>query len=204
MIVFVVQLAGLAIFILGTVVLGLLLRRTPTLQRAVSLSRVSHLLFWLGLVVPWTVGVFFPGGQALDNLAGLPTLRVSLAARLIVGLPLLVVGVVTMQLSINGLRRQGRGAPALVLTQTVVDSGVYAAVRNPMAVGFYTALIGGALLTGSTYVLVYSFGIVGAHVFNLKYFEELELGIRYGESYERYRSSTPFLLPRRRSENANQ
>ena len=202
MTVVVVQLAGLAIFILGTVVLGVLLRRTPSLQRAESLSRVSHLLFWLELVFPWTVGVFFPGVGALGRITRLPAVPVPFAARLIVGLPLLVAGVVLMQLSIKGLKREGQGAPALVLTRTLVDSGVYGAVRNPMALGFYIALVGGALLTGSTYVLVYTLGIIAAHAFNLKYFEELELTIRYGESYERYRSSTPFLLPRWRSRNA--
>jgi protein-S-isoprenylcysteine O-methyltransferase Ste14 len=201
-VVLVAQLAGLALFILGTVVLGMRLRRAPSLERAESLSRVSHLLFWVGLVLPWTVGVFFPGGAALDRLAGLPAIPVPLVFRLIVGVPMLVFGVVLMQLSINALKRKGKGAPALVLTQEVVHSGVYGAVRNPMALGFYVALIGGALLTGSTYVTLYSLGIIAAHAFNLKYFEELELRSRYGESYECYASSTPFLVPRWRSRNA--
>jgi protein-S-isoprenylcysteine O-methyltransferase Ste14 len=191
-----VQVAGLAAFITGTLALGLLLRRHPSPQRAESLSRISHLLFWLGLVLPWTVGVFYPGGATLDILTGLPSVPVPLALRLIVGIPLLAGGVALMQLSINGLKRRGKGAPALVLTQSVVDSGVYGALRNPMALGFYIALLAGALLTGSSWVLLYTLGIIAAHVLNLKYFEEFELSQRYGESYERYRASTPFLVPR--------
>jgi len=194
-IVLIVQVAGLVLFVVGTVALGLVLRRTPTAEAAARASRVSHLLFWLGRVLPWTVGIFFPGPAALDRLVGLDALPVPFAARLIVGGAMLVVGVILMQLSINGLKRQGGGAPALKLTDTVVGTGVYGAMRNPMALGFYIGLLGGALLAGSTYILLYTLTMIAAHVFNLKYFEELELSLRYGTSYERYRASTPFLFP---------
>jgi protein-S-isoprenylcysteine O-methyltransferase Ste14 len=157
------------------------------------------LFFWLGLVLPWTVGVFYPGGKTLDRLVSLTAIPIGLTVRLVVGVPLLIGGVVLMQLSINGLKSQGKGAPALVLTQTVVSSGVYGMVRNPMALGFYPALLGGALLTGSSYVLLYTLGIIAVHVLNLKYFEEFELVQLYGGSYEAYRSATPFILPRAQS-----
>ena len=196
MITLIVQMVGLTLFVTGTVALGLLLRRTPTAVAAAALSRVSHLLFWFGLVLPWTVGVFYPCPAALDRLVGLPSLSIPFIARLILGLGTLVIGVVFMQLSINGLKRQGRGAPALLLTDTVVDTGVYGAVRNPMACGFYVGLLGGSVLAGSTYVLLYTLAVIAAHLFNLKCFEESELSLRYGAAYERYRDSTPFLLPR--------
>lgn len=190
------QLSGLAIFVVGTVALGLALRRNPCAQEAKRLSRVSHLLFWLGLVLPWTVGVFYPGGAAMDRLVGLPALPFPPAARCVIGLPMLVGGIALMQLSINALSRKGRGAPALKLTQTVVDSGIYGAVRNPMALGFYVALLGGATLLRSSFVMLYTLGIVAARAFNLVFFEETELAQRYGEPYERYRAVTPFLVPR--------
>lgn len=196
MVVLVCQLAGLASFLAASVVLGLALRRSASVTRAEALSRISHLFFWAGLVLPWTVGVFYPGGETLDGLVGLAAIPIGLTVRLIVGVPLLAVGVVLMQLSINVLKQHGRGAPALVLTQTVVDTGVYGMVRNPMALGFYPALLGGALLTGSSYIVLYTLGIISAHAFNLKYFEEFELVERYGEAYEAYRSATPFILPR--------
>jgi protein-S-isoprenylcysteine O-methyltransferase Ste14 len=93
--------------------------------------------------------------------------------------------------------RRGRGAPAFKLTSSVVDTGVYALTRNPMSFGFYAGCLGGALLTGSSYLLLYTvLGVIPAHLFNLKFLEELELRLRYGQSYERYRASMPFLLPR--------
>lgn len=196
MTVLIVQLAGVAVFLAVTLVLGVSLRNRPESQIAETLSRVSHLAFWFGLILPWTVGLFTPGSAALDKLAGLPALPLPLWLR-IAGGGVLVAGVIVMQLSIARLGRAGRGAPALKLTSTVVATGPYAVVRNPMALGFYLGLLGGAILSGSTYVMLYTcLGIIPVHLFNLRFFEELELTLRYGESYERYRSSTPFLIPR--------
>ena len=193
------QLAGVAVFVLVTTALGMRLRRATEARHAASLSRVSHAAFWLALVAPWTVGLFFPGPSALDRLVGLPPLPLAPALRMAAGGVMLLAGVAFMQLSINALGRRGRGAPSFKLTSSVVDTGVYALTRNPMSFGFYTACLGGALLSGSSYVLLYTvFGVIPAHLFNLKFFEELELRSRYGESYERYRADTPFLVPRLR------
>jgi protein-S-isoprenylcysteine O-methyltransferase Ste14 len=38
--------------------------------------------------------------------------------------------------------------------------------------------------------------LVPVHVFNLKYFEERELELRYGKPYWGYKRQVPFLLPR--------
>jgi len=42
------------------------------------------------------------------------------------------------------------------------------------------------------YVLL---GIIPAHLFFLKFFEEFELELRLGESYKTYKQQTPFLFP---------
>lgn len=193
------QLAGVGAFFIVTLVVGTLLRRRRELAAAESLSRISHLAFWLGLVLPWAVGMLLPGPSTLDTLTGLAPLPIPTLPRTALGVVLLVPGVAVMLLSIARLGRAGRGAPALKLTSVVVASGLYSMVRNPMSLGFYLGLLGGALLSGSTYVLVYTgLGVIPVHVFNLLFFEELELTQRYGESYERYRESTPFLIPRLR------
>ncbi len=204
MAVLIIQLSGVAAFLVATLVLGVLLRRRPQGQFAESLSRVSHLAFWFGLVVPWAVGLFVPGPAALDRAAGLGSLSLRAWLRFGAGGLLLVAGVVVMQLSISRLGRKGHGAPALKLTSAVVASGLYAVVRNPMALGFYLGCFGGAILSGSTYMLLYTcLGIIPVHLLNLRFFEELELTLRYGESYERYRDSTPFLIPRLRPHAGN-
>ena len=199
MTVLVIQLSGVAVFLIVTLVLGVSLRRRREARYGETLSRVSHLAFWFGLVLPWAVGLFVPGPAALDRLVGLPPLPLPLWLRIAAGGVLLVAGVAVMQLSISRLGHAGRGAPALKLTSAVVESGLYAVVRNPMALGFYVGLLGGAVLSGSTYVLLYTcLSVIPVHLLNLRFFEELELTLRYGESYERYRGSTPFLIPRLR------
>ena len=88
---------------------------------------------------------------------------------------MLLGGVALMQLSISGLRRKGRGDPAFKLTSSVVATGVSAATRNPMSLGFDQGCLGGAILAGSTYALLYTvLGVIPVHVFNVKSFEQLE------------------------------
>ena len=52
-------------------------------------------------------------------------------------------------------------------------------------------------ISGSTLLTLYVlFGVVPAHLFFLRFFEELELELRLGESYKEYKQKTPFLIPR--------
>lgn len=193
----VAQLSGLAVFVVATLMLGALVRRSAQPEAAERLSRVSHLAFWLGLIVPWAAGLAVPGPAALDRLVGLAGLPLALWVRLAFGAPMLIAGVGLMQVSIAGLARKGKGAPAFKLTGAVVASGVYGATRNPMALGYYVACVGGALLSGSSWMVLYTvLGVIPAHAFNLRFFEERELSVRYGESYDDYLRSTPFLVPR--------
>ena len=197
--VLVAQLCGVGVFVVVTLALGMLLRRSPQPGIAEQLSRVSHLAFWLGLTAPWAVGFLLPGTAALDRISGLGPLPLVLWVRIVVGGPLLVVGIAFMQASMSGLGRKGKGAAAFKLTSNVVATGVYGLVRNPMAFGYYAACLGGAVVAGSTWVLLYTaLGVIPAHLLNLVYFEQLELSLRYGEPYRAYRTSTPFLIPRLR------
>jgi protein-S-isoprenylcysteine O-methyltransferase Ste14 len=45
-------------------------------------------------------------------------------------------------------------------------------------------------------MLVVLLAIVPAHLFFLKFFEELELSLRFGESYRQYKQKVPFLIPK--------
>lgn len=54
------------------------------------------------------------------------------------------------------------------------------------------------LISGLSYLLLATlFVIIPVHVFNLLYFEEGELRLRYGASYEKYKARAPFIIPRR-------
>jgi protein-S-isoprenylcysteine O-methyltransferase Ste14 len=66
-----------------------------------------------------------------------------------------------------------------------------------MSLGYYLVCVGIGMLAGSTFVTLGALlFVIPAHVFFLKYFEELELELRFGEAYLDYKSRTPFLIPR--------
>jgi len=187
--------AGWLAFVLGTLLLGLALRRRPSRERAERYSRAMHLLFFLGLGAPFLVAAVSPGLTRLDALVGLPPLPAP-ALRWAAGGLLALAGLYLLGVSNRLLRAGGDGANAFRLTRRVVATDVYAWARNPMSLGYYLACVGLALLLGSTLLLGYVvLGVIPAHLFFLTFFEERELALRFGPGYEAYRAAVPFLLP---------
>jgi protein-S-isoprenylcysteine O-methyltransferase Ste14 len=94
---------------------------------------------------------------------------------------------------------KGRGTPAPIApTETLVVSGLYRFVRNPMYVAVASVILGQALLLGSTRLLGYALVLwIVVHVFVLAY-EEPTLRRQFGESYDRYRANVPRWWPRTR------
>lgn len=92
---------------------------------------------------------------------------------------------------------QGLGTPAPIApSQTLVVTGSYRFVRNPMYLAVLSLIIGQALLLGDVVVLGY--GLVMwliVHLFVLSY-EEPTLGASYGDQYDRYRANVRRWLPR--------
>ena len=83
------------------------------------------------------------------------------------------------------------------IAEAVVGEGIYGRTRNPMSLGFYAACLGIAVMARSLSVtLGVVLIVVPIHVVNLKYFEERELELRYGDSYVEYKRHVPFLIPR--------
>jgi protein-S-isoprenylcysteine O-methyltransferase Ste14 len=188
--------AGAVVFLAGTAVLGIWIRRTPTQDVAVRSSRVGHALFHLCLGLPMVIIVFSPGLTNYDRLLGLPPLPlrgVALAA----GILLAPVAAWLLVASSRSLARSAQGAPAFVLSRNVVSDRLYEKTRNPMSLGWYLALLVLGLLSGSTATTLSALLVViPAHVFYLKFFEERELELRFGQSYVEYKRRVPFLLPR--------
>ena len=196
MVVIILQVVGGLVFVVGTFVLGAYLRRHATKDQAEKTSRISHGLYWLALVLPAFVGVFYPGLTHFDEILGIPSLPLrSVSAAL--GLVAVVAGLYLNFAAQASLRRLGAGTNAFKLTQKVVTSNVYARTRNPMSLGYYLLCVGLGLIAGSTYVTLGSLlGVVPAHLFNLIYFEEYELALRLGPSYLAYKERVPLLFPR--------
>jgi len=120
-----------------------------------------------------------------------------LAAGRYVGGALIAAGLASVVHSFARFALEGRGTPAPIApTETLVVSGQYRYVRNPMYVAVVAMILGQALLFGSAALVWYALGAWAAfHAFVMGY-EEPTLARRYGESYERYRASVPRWLPR--------
>jgi protein-S-isoprenylcysteine O-methyltransferase Ste14 len=92
---------------------------------------------------------------------------------------------------------EGRGTPAPVApTETLVISGLYRYVRNPMYVAVVAIVVGQALIFSSLSLLIYAAVVwTSFHLFVLLY-EEPALRRRYGHAYDAYQSRVPRWLPR--------
>ena len=196
MFVFYLILAGILVFVIGVGVLGLLIRRNPTKANAVRYSRIAHFMYFAGLGSPIVVSFFYPGITKLDELTGLSPLPAKpffLAA----GLVLMVPGLYLFVVSNGLLRKLGLGANAFRLTNNIVESDIYQRTRNPMSLGYYLGALGLGFISGSTTLtLIVVLGFIPAHLFFLKFFEEKELELRFGEPYMEYKQSVPFLFPK--------
>jgi protein-S-isoprenylcysteine O-methyltransferase Ste14 len=92
----------------------------------------------------------------------------------------------------------GEGTPAPTApTQRLVVEGPYKLCRNPMKLGAISYYLGlGTLFHSLTTGLICFFvGLIIGTLYH-KLVEEKELLIRFGEDYEKYKRSTPFLMPR--------
>lgn len=190
-------LLGLLAFLVGLGILSVWLRRHPSKENAEKSSRIMHFLFFAGLGVPIVVAFFFPGLRHLDRLVGLnplPLQPLFLVAGILFALP----GLYLMGASNISLRALGSGANAFRLTRRMVVKDIYRYTRNPMSLGYYLIGLSIAFLSGSTLLTLYVLlGIIPAHLFFLKFFEELELELRFGDSYQEYKRLVPFLFPRK-------
>ena len=190
------SLLGLLAFLAGAAGLGVWLRKHPSKANAEKSSRIMHFLFFAGLVTPSLVIIFYPGLTHLDGLVGLnplPWKPFFLIAGIVVAIP----GLYLLGISNRLLRDWGSGANAFRLTKQIVEGNVYKYTRNPMSLGYYLFSLGIGFISGSTVAtFAVLLGLVPAHVFFLKFFEERELGLRFGESYEQYKREVPFLIPR--------
>ncbi len=189
-------LAGILVFVIGVAVLGVRIRQNPTKGNAEASSRIAHFLFFAGLGLPILVSFLYPGITGLDGLTGLAPLPAKgffLAVGIIIGLP----GLYFFVFSNRSLRAMGSGANAFRLTKLIVEQDVYRYTRNPMSLGYYLGALGLGFIFGSTtFTLLVLLGVIPAHLFFLKYFEEKELELRFGESYQEYKRQVPFLFPR--------
>ena len=192
-------LIGITVFFIAALVLGTWLRAHRTQENAENSSRVLHFFFFAGLVAPPFIAIFYPGLTRFDALLGLPSLPFKPFFITLAILPG-ISGLYFLTVSNKLLRSLGSGTNAFILTRKIVSDDIYKRTRNPMSLGFYLVAIALAFASASTFILLaVSLGLIPAHIFFLKYFEEVELELRFGESYLEYKKTVPFLIPKLKS-----
>jgi protein-S-isoprenylcysteine O-methyltransferase Ste14 len=115
----------------------------------------------------------------------------------IAGGALAAAGLIVLLVSFADFALKGLGTPAPVFpTRHLVVAGFYHYVRNSMYVAVVSIIFGQSLIFGNLPLLKYG-AIVWLffHLFVLAY-EEPVLRAKYGDEYDRFRSSVPRWIPR--------
>jgi len=137
-------------------------------------------------LLPWWLSEW----RVRPPLLGLVPLRVVGGLLIAAAVPVLVESFARFAL-------QGVGTPAPVFpTRSLVVTGLYRHVRNPMYVAVVSVIVGQGLLLGNVAVLEYGAIVwLGFHLFVLAY-EGPTLRARFGAEYERYCAGVPRWIPR--------
>lgn len=114
-----------------------------------------------------------------------------------VGAMLLALGAVLLLETFARFALQGLGTPAPIApTRSLVVTGSYRFVRNPMYVAVVSLILGQTLLLGSLGTMLWAAIVwLTVHLFVLGY-EEPTLSRSYGEQYDRYRANVRRWIPR--------
>ena len=115
----------------------------------------------------------------------------------LIGAPLMVIGIgvtawsVSHFLIVKGTPVPFNPPPSLVI------SGPYHYVRNPMLTGVFLLLFGiGFAIKSLSLVVLFTPLFVGANFWEIKHIEEPELIRRLGEDYVAYHRKTPMFMPK--------
>jgi protein-S-isoprenylcysteine O-methyltransferase Ste14 len=137
-------------------------------------------------VIPWAIS----GYQLEPPLLGFEPLRW-------IGVALLILGAILLIETFSRFALQGLGTPAPIApTKTLVVTGSYRFVRNPMYVAVVSLILGQALWFGSVGTLIWGIVVwLTVHAFVLAY-EEPTLSSTYGVQYDRYRANVRRWIPR--------
>src|SRR5215467_8124684 len=115
----------------------------------------------------------------------------------ILGGILIIVGVPGLVDSFARFALEGLGTPAPIApTQTLVVTGLYRYVRNPIYVAVVAVILGQAILFGDWRLMIYG-GLMwlAFHAFVLAY-EEPVLAQTFGAQYAEFRANVPRWIPR--------
>lgn len=165
--------------------------REYPLRIRLAVTLVAGFIF--AVLIPFTLILW---ASDLDGILGLSSFHVEIREWITGGI-LMLIGFVFAVWSISDQLFRARGTPIpVVATQDLLVSGPYRLCRNPMGFGAISAYLGLSLISGSPASILCVVLFAGLFIAYVKGFEEKELEARFGESYCKYRVSTPFIIPR--------
>jgi protein-S-isoprenylcysteine O-methyltransferase Ste14 len=187
---------GLGVFVISSLALGILLRAIHSKKAAEMITRVMHLVVILSLSFPLLYVMLNPSNILyFDEQLSIPSLPFPTISK-VVAIVMMFIGIGFVILAVGSLLFKGQGFPLMILSQKLADHLLYKWTRNPMMLGLFLTLIGIGLLVGSSFFTLWSLmGFVPAIVFWLKFVEERELEMRFGQPYREYKQRVPFLFP---------
>jgi protein-S-isoprenylcysteine O-methyltransferase Ste14 len=116
-----------------------------------------------------------------------------------IGLILVIITGTILFLTVLNLAIKGFGAPFFIkLSQKLATNWMYTWTRNPMVLAGMSFLLSlGVWFQSMLFILWVLLLFTPALLFFIKVYEERELEFRFGASYLKYKSETPFLFPRK-------
>jgi protein-S-isoprenylcysteine O-methyltransferase Ste14 len=160
-------------------------------ERRVASLLGSFVFFW---IAPATVAGWIPWMLTRWSLE--PALLGAPASRWL-GVLLVIAGATAVIECFARFALEGRGTPAPVApTESLVVTGLYRYVRNPMYVGVVAAIAGQALLFGSVVLLEYGALVWMAFFAFVVLYEEPALHRQFGSTYDDYRAHVRRWWPR--------
>jgi len=166
-------------------------------RAATGPKRRRALLTPVGLAVfGATLVIVMGGGLLTDRVLQLPALLPG-AYGLVLGGLVLAAGALLCGWCVVQFQR-ARGTPVpMNPPETLIVTGPYAWVRNPMVTGVFGALFGlGLMLHSIGITFVWAPAYVLLHWIELKRVEEPELTRRFGDTYVEYKNRVPMFIPR--------
>ena len=170
------------------------------LHRVATGAKKTRTLFTpIGLVIfGGFTGLFVILAVFVDRWLSLPW-PLSSGLGWLIAVSLIVVGVGVIAWSVfHFLKVKGSPVP-FNPPPTLVITGPYKFVRNPMLTGVFLLLFGiGFAIKSLSLVVLFTPLFILANIWELKEIEEPELVKRLGEDYVAYQQRTPMFIPRMR------
>jgi protein-S-isoprenylcysteine O-methyltransferase Ste14 len=116
-----------------------------------------------------------------------------------IGMALVILTGAAVLLTVVNLALRGSGAPFFIaLSEKLAVDWLYAWTRNPMVLAGLAFLVSLGIWYQSALFVLWTLGLFApALLFFIRFYEELELKLRFGASYLEYKAKTPMLWPKK-------